>query len=156
FSLNGRYFIFNDPDEIIGGTDSLSEQEQQIASTSQRRTPSSSGGKNWNMTVSYNFRESGRDVYYNKSSFIRINLSFWLTPNTSISYSQYYNFNEHNTVNNQVNITRQMVCWTGNFFWVPIGSNRGYGFKLYVTSLPAIKIDNSQNNLSSGYLQSLR
>lgn len=156
FSLNGRYFIFNDPDEIMSGTDSLSEQEQQNSSTSQRRTSSSSGGKNWNMTVSYNFRESGRDIYYSKSSFIRMNLSFWLTPNTSISYSQYYNFNEHNTVNNQVNITRQMVCWTGNFFWVPIGSNRGYGFKLYVTSLPAIKIDNSQNNLSSGYLQSLR
>jgi len=155
FSLNGQNFLFNDPDEIPRGVDSVSELDGQSEQTNRPRS-TSSGGKGWNMTVSYNFQESGRDIYYSKSSFVRMNLRFWLTPNTSITYSQYYNFGENKTINNQVNITRQMVCWTGNFFWVPIGSNRGYGFKLYVTSLPAIKIDNSQNNLSSGYLQSLR
>ena len=134
----------------------VSQLDHQNQDENVRRSATTSGGKSWNMTVSYNFQQSGRGIYYSKSSFVRINLSFWLTPNTAITYSQYYNFGEHKTINNQVNITRTMVCWTGNFFWVPIGSNRGYGFKLYVTSLPAIKIDNSQNNLSSGYLQSLR
>ena len=157
FSLRGQNFLFDEPGELPRGVDSLSQLEQEKSTMKgNTRVGSSGGGKGWNMTVTYNYQQSGRDDTFSKSSFVRLNLSFYLTPNTSITYSQYYNFTDNKTVNNQVNITRTMVCWTGTFFWVPIGSNRGYGFNLFVTNIPAIKIDNSQNSLSSGYLQALR
>jgi hypothetical protein len=35
---------------------------------------------------------------------------------------------------------------------VPIGSNRGWGFSLSVTAIPAIKIDNNLRNFSSSTL----
>jgi len=157
FSLRGQNFLFDDPDQMPRGVDSLSKLNRETSSMrGNTRTGSSGGGKGWNMTVTYNYQQSGREEAFSKSSFVRLNLSFYLTSNTSITYSQYYNFTEHKTINNQVNITRKMMCWTGSLYWVPIGSNRGYGFNLFVTNIPAIKIDNSQNSLSSGYLQSLR
>ncbi|MFZ5979835.1 MAG: putative LPS assembly protein LptD, partial [Candidatus Zixiibacteriota bacterium] len=157
FSLRGQNFLFDDPGQMPRGVDSLSNLDRENSTLhGNTRTGSSGGGKGWNLTVTYDYQQSGREESFTKSSFIRLNMSFYLTPNTSITYSQYYNFTDDKTVNNQVNISRTMVCWTGNFFWVPIGSNRGYGFNLFVTNIPAIKLDNSQNSLSSGYLQSLR
>jgi len=143
-TLGGQTFIFDDTDsDMPRGVDSASD----LSATA----PRPSGGKGWQLSMSYSHRESGRGSSYTKSSFVRFTLGFALTPSTQVSYSQNYDFSRGKTINSQVSITRQLKCWTGHFFWVPIGSNRGYGFRLYVTNIPAIKIDNSQNPLSSGY-----
>ncbi len=149
-TMAGRQFLFDDDYSAPG----LQADSASLSGMGSGNT--GTGRKGWNLTANYSYRESGRGEQFTKSSFIRFSLAFNLTPQTSVSYSQYYSISGSQTINNQVNIVRKLHCWTGNFFWVPIGSNRGWGFKLYVTALPQIKIDQSQNTLSSGYFQSLR
>ena len=146
-SISGRRFLFDDAADSFKGADSASQLAQPAQPT---------GPKGWRLSLTYSHTESGRGAAFYKTSFIRFSLSFYLTPSTSVSYSQYYDFVGGKTINNQVNITRQLKCWTGNFYWVPIGSNRGYGFRIYVTAIPSIKIDNSQNPFSASYYESLQ
>ncbi len=150
-SLNGRRFLFDDiRPRLPVGADSAS----QLPTPGQ---PEPVGRKGWDMTATYSYSESGKWTgFFKKSSSIRLSLHFSLTPTTQISYSQYYDFVAGKTITNQVSIVKTLHCWTGRFHWVPTGSTRGWGFKLYVTALPAIKIDNSQSSLNSSYFQEFR
>ncbi|UCC45537.1 MAG: LPS assembly protein LptD [Candidatus Zixiibacteriota bacterium] len=161
FTLSGGAFLFDDLDAPLGRPDTTGLPTGTASPPIPGVIPGAiSGGLSqpggWSLTANYSYTESGRGAAYRKSSFLRFSLRFNLTPQTSVSYSQYYNITEGKTVNNQVNIVRKLHCWTGNLFWVPIGSNRGWGFKLYVNALPQIKIDQSQNQLGSGYLAGQR
>jgi len=150
-NLAGRNFLFDDPAASVPrGADSASH-----LGGSARSGPKSGGG--WSLSASYGYSEYniGTDSF-DKKSFLTFNLGFNLTPQTRISYSQSYDFENQKTVTNRVNIDRTLHCWSGTFHWVPTGSTKGWGFRLNVTAIPAIKIDNSQNSLSSGYLQNVR
>lgn len=150
WSLSGGKSIFDTRSEPLGqGVDSASQ-------LSNPTLPQSSQGQGWRMAISYDFSQSGRGTAFRKQAFAKLNLSFFLTPTTSVSYSHYYDFARHKTVNSQINIVKNLHCWTGTFYWVPTGSNRGYGFRLYVTAIPSLKIENSQNPLSSSYFQGLQ
>jgi lipopolysaccharide assembly outer membrane protein LptD (OstA) len=138
FRLAGKNFLFDDPATIPKGADSASELSEQ---------------KGWSLNATYSYQESGRGASFGKSSFIRFTLGFNLTPTTSITYSQQYDIVDKLTVSNAVNIVRKLHCWTGSLFWVPIGSNRGFGFKLYVTALPEVKVDNNYDVFSSTQLR---
>lgn len=152
-SLNGNHFIFDEgASSVPQGVDSASQINPGQSAQSQ---PGSSSGQ-WNASIAYSYRESGRGNRFTKSAFLRFNLRFNLTRQTAVTYAQTYDFKRGRTINNQVSITRTLKCWTGNFYWVPVGSNRGYGFRLFVSAIPALKIDNSQNPLNSGYFQALR
>jgi len=149
-TLRGRRFLFDDPAaERLQGADSAS----QLGFS----TPSFGVARGWDVNVGYSFTETGKwDGFYRKSSSIRLTLQFNLTPTTEVSYSQYYDFVAAKTITNQVSIVKTIHCWTGTFHWVPTGSTRGWGFKLYVTALPAVKIDNTQSTLNSSYFQEFR
>jgi len=144
-SLNGRRFLFDDPTlSSVRGTDSSSH--------SGFATPASGLSSGWDLSLTYSFNESGKwSGLYRKSSALRLSLNFNLTPTTEVDYSQYYDIASRKTVANQVSIVKTIHCWTGTFHWVPTGSMRGWGFMLYVTAMPAIKIDNSQSTLNSSY-----
>ncbi|MCX6833987.1 MAG: putative LPS assembly protein LptD [candidate division Zixibacteria bacterium] len=149
-SLKGRRFLFDDPVlSTIRGTDSSSQ--------SGFTTPASGLSGGWDLSLTYSFNESGKwSGLYRKSSSIRLSLQFNLTPTTNVDYSQYYDIASRKTVANQVSIVKTIHCWTGTFHWVPTGSMRGWGFMLYVTAMPAIKIDNSQSTLNSSYFTGSR
>ncbi|MFQ5498052.1 MAG: putative LPS assembly protein LptD [Candidatus Zixiibacteriota bacterium] len=108
------------------------------------------GGRGWNLSLVYSYAESGRRESWNKTSTLRATLTFNLTPTTSIRYNQQYDIANSNTVNNSVDITRTIHCWTGNIHWIPTGSNAGFGFRLNVTALPEIKLDNNYDSFVSG------
>ncbi|MEW6412811.1 MAG: putative LPS assembly protein LptD [Candidatus Zixiibacteriota bacterium] len=153
FRIAGKNFLFDDPDEQVE-RGSLRDYES-IADYAQPVAPTQTGGTRatgWSLTATYSYTESGRGEAWTKRSFIRMNLSFKLTPTTSITYSQQYDIERGLTVNNAVNIVRQLHCWSGSLYWVPIGSNRGFGFKLFVTEIPEIKIDSNHDT----FLESLQ
>ncbi len=145
FNLAGSRFIF---DEGVLPAD----QKDTATSSSLGVNPykpvlaNAGSGSGWSLSVTYSFNESGREASYRKQAFMRFNLSFNLTPTTRIAYSQSYNILDQATVNNSVNIVRKIHCWTGSLYWVPVGSNRGFGFKLFVTALPEIKLDNAHDS----------
>ena len=144
FRLAGNTFLFDETEAMPKGADSAS----QLASSSR-----SQGRKGWNLNATYSYQESGREAQFRKSSFIRFTLGFNLTSTTSVTYSQQYDIVKKLTVSNSVNIVRKIHCWTGSLYWVPIGSNRGFGFKLNVTALPEVKIDNNHDIFSTSQLQ---
>ncbi len=145
FTLSGRKFLFDDDAVTIPrGADSAT----QLTSSSQSQAV---GG--WSLRVTYSYQEAGRAQGYWKSSFVDVALGFNLTPSTSVKYSQRYDIEKKLTVGNSVSIQRKIHCWTGNLWWVPIGSNRGFGFKLYVTALPEVKVDQNYDTFDTGLLQ---
>lgn len=154
-TIAGNRSIFDPPAPraIPQGADSAS----QLAPAQAAQAAAAATGRGWNLSIDYSFSESGlANDNYNKEATLRLGLQFYLTPTTSVTYSQYYDFARSKTINSQVNITKNLHCWTGTFFWVPVGSNRGFGFRLYVTALPSLKIENSEGPLSSSYWQSIR
>jgi hypothetical protein len=147
FRIAGQNFIFDDPQHMPRGVDSLAQLPG-----SEIALPSTSRRSGWSLTATYSYSESGRGTAWRKSSFINLNLNFNLTPTTSISYSQRYDITRRLTISNSVNIVRQIHCWSGSLYWVPIGSNRGFGFKLFVTAIPEIKLDSNHDT----FLESLQ
>jgi len=144
FSFSGRSFIFDDPSDkkISRGVDSP-EKLLQSSTSPQTYTPSTKG---WLFSASYGYNESGSGTFFRKSSFFRFNMSFNLTPTTSLYYSHEYDIDDNKTIHNSVRIARQLHCWSGSIYWIPIGSNRGFGFQLFVTAIPDIKIDNNHDS----------
>ena len=145
-ALAGKTFIFDDPNaDMLRGVDSASQVEGD-------KKGSSGGETGWTMRASYTYAESGRGSGYSKSSFLRLDLSFNITPSTRVSYDQSFDVGRGRTVYNSVRLNRKLHCWSGEFYWVPTGSTRGYGFRLFVTAIPAIKIDNTQSIVQSSYI----
>jgi lipopolysaccharide assembly outer membrane protein LptD (OstA) len=155
-SLRGKRFLFDDVTSTMmpRGADSAN----QVGNFGMAPRPTSAPGRRgWDARVSYSYSETGKWTdNFRKSSSVRFTLNFNLTPTTQVNYSQYYDFVSAKTVTNIVNITKVIHCWTGTFHWVPTGSTRGWGFRLYVTALPAIKIDDSQSPINSGYFPNVR
>ena len=151
-TLSGKKFIFDESSEgnLKTGVTSPNQLESPTAPKPQGRGQSGSGG--WRLSAAYGYSQSGRDATFRKFSFLRFNLKFNLTPTTGVTYTHDYDIDDSKTIYNSVNIVKQIHCWTGSIYWVPIGSNKGFGFRLFVTAIPDIKIDNNH----SSYLQSLR
>ncbi len=130
FHIAGSKFFFDDVTEIPKGKKNASDLPKR-----------NSAGSNWNFSADYKYSKSRVAEDWIKSSFVDFNLRFKLTPTTSINYRQRYDITKNITVNNRINITRPIHCWTGSMYWVPTGTNRGFGFKLNVTQLQEIKLD---------------
>ncbi len=143
FSFSGRSFIFDDPSDkkISPGAQSPEELKTTTAPQSYK-----SASRGWLFSASYGYSESGRGAFFRKFSFFRFNLNFNLTPTTSLSYTHDYDVDDNKTIHNSVRIARQLHCWSGSIYWVPKGSNRGFGFQLFVTAIPDIKIDNNHDS----------
>ena len=151
FSFSGKSFIFDDPADrgITRGADSPEELFQ-----SRGGLPTyMSAAQGWRFSASYGYSESGSDQSFRKFSFFRFNLNFNLTPTTSFNYSHDYDIDDNKTIHNSVRIVRQLHCWSGSLYWVPIGSNRGFGFQLFVTAIPDIKIDNNHDSYLRAFQQ---
>ncbi len=147
-TIAGGQFLFDEPYQIDRGADSASQ-----VTPGQPARPPTRTGQGWSLRVDYSYSESGRKAAFAKWSSLSLALRFDLTPNTTVSFRQAFDPVKGRTINSQVSIVRTLHCWTGEFNWVPVGSNRGYSFRLYVTAIPALKIDNSTTLGSSSLLQ---
>ncbi len=143
FNIAGQNFIFDDPMAMPRGADSLT-QLSPVDPVAPVSMPTSRG-KGWSLSADYRYSESGRGSSFRKESTVSFNLRFNLTPSTSITYYQHFNIVKGITVNNRVNIVKQIHCWSGSIYWGPIGSNSGFGFKLFVTAIPEIKVDSNHD-----------
>ena len=150
FSFSGKSFIFDDPADR--GVQPGAETPNDLIQTRGGLPTFMSASHGWRFSAGYGYSESGTDLSFRKFSFFRFNLNFNLTPTTSFNYSHDYDVDDGKTIHNSVRIVRQLHCWSGSIYWVPIGSNRGFGFQLFVTAIPDIKIDNNHDS----YLQAFQ
>ena len=133
FTLRGKFRLFEETEEIPRGAQDAANVPR----------PSTGSSSTWSVKFQYNYGETNiRDNYRKTDSTFRasVALNFSLTPTTRVSYSQTYDFVRAKTLNASIRLERKIHCWTGSLFWVPIGSNRGFGFRLAVTELPDIEI----------------
>lgn len=141
--LRGSFPFFDDPADVPRGSDSLS----QLGSGKSPSTGKSKGY--WTCHLYYQYGESGRGATWVKNTDVlkaSITVQFNLTRNTSVSLTNVeYNFRTSKLISTRVQIVRKLHCWTGSLYWAPVGSNPGFGFKLYVTEMPDIKIDNNHD-----------
>ncbi|MDH4032837.1 MAG: putative LPS assembly protein LptD, partial [candidate division Zixibacteria bacterium] len=151
-NLKGVFPFFDDVSTVPQGADSASQLGDQSVGSA------GGGGKgSWACKLDYSYSESGRGAGWSKTSsfFVQTTINFNLTPTTRVTYTQRYDFLRSKTISNRVNIVKKLHCWSGSLYWVPVGPNRGFGFKLFVTEMPEIKIDNGHDSFTSG-LQSFR
>ncbi len=151
--LRGTRFFFDDPaTSSPRPTQPLTQPgDSSIAATKAQSQQVNSRPQGWSMTIQYGYGESRIDEAIRKSSsFVSYTLNFNLTLSTSVSYSHRYDFLEHQTTSSAISIQKTLHCWTGSLFWVPTGSNRGFGFRLFVTGMPEIKIDDQYDNFLEG------
>jgi len=147
-NLKGAFGLFDEPSPAFSGADSSSEG----SSAAPQGKPKAAGG-GWNCSLNYQYGEKGRAESWKKNPddfFALLDVSFRLTPSTTVTYAQRYDFRRDRTINASISIVRKIHCWSGSLYWVPIGSNRGFGFKLFVTELPEIKIDNGHDDFLKG------
>jgi lipopolysaccharide assembly outer membrane protein LptD (OstA) len=138
-SFSGSGFIFDE------------KRSQQVSTDTASGGASAPGPRPWRLGLEYAYSESGRGSVYQKSiHFISAQLHFALTPSTTVSLGQRYNFLTGKTIHNAISIQKKIHCWSGSLYWVPTGSNRGFGFKLFVTDIPSVKVDNNYSGFLDG------
>lgn len=148
FGLSGSRFLFDDVPEVVAPQRDSLLPGSTTSTTSQKQ----STRRGWDLRLAYTYNESGREERFIKSSFLQVALEFALTQTTSVRYSQSYDIGRQFTVRNEVSFRKTLHCWTGEFSWVPVGSGRGYSFRLFVTAIPAIKVDNSSTTSAGSFL----
>lgn len=145
FNLAGSRFILDDPRGSLKSPDDGASENTHPCRCNQRQPEKEGSG--WSLSGTYSYSETHNQHIIKKTrNFLNLTFRFYLTPLTSVTYSQAYDLLTRRTSSKSVNIIRSIGCWTGSLYWVPSGSNRGFGFKLFVTALPEIKIDNSHDS----------
>jgi hypothetical protein len=133
FTLTLPFPLFDESSGIPRGADSASHVNRPT-------------GRRGSAKLRFDYTQSENGIHEgswskSKTFFVSVDLAFNLTRNTTVTYSQRYDFESDRTINSSVGIVRNIHCWTGSLQWTPTGSNKGFAFKLYVTKLPEIKID---------------
>ncbi|PLX31433.1 MAG: hypothetical protein C0600_05770 [Ignavibacteria bacterium] len=98
----------------------------------------------WNLSLGYDYRLSrfnpDRET---RSTSMRANLTFSLTPTWHFTMSGYYDIENKELGTPQINIRKDLHCWEMNFQWTPAGPYRSFFFTLRLKSpqLQDIKLE---------------
>nr|MBN2278002.1 LPS assembly protein LptD [candidate division Zixibacteria bacterium] len=136
FSARGILWEYMEPDTTSGGL----------------LGGGSGANQNWNVSVSHHYEEYGRGSSFTKTHTVSLSGTINLSPSIRVTYSQSYDIRNDKTVSRRIEITKNLHCWQGQFYWVPDGSNRGYYFKLNIISIPDIKFEKSESGIRAPYL----
>mgnify|MGYP006280102651 CR=1 FL=1 len=81
-------------------------------------------GFNYNLNYRKNYEES------RITQTLSFNGNFSLTKNWKINFSSGYDFDNRELTYTRVNIFRDLHCWQMNFYFIPFGRMRSYGFTI--------------------------
>lgn len=98
----------------------------------------------WNLSLGYDYRVSRFNPdAENRTSNLRANLTFSLTPTWHFTMSGYYDIENKELGAPQINIRKDLHCWEMDFQWVPAGDYRSFFFTLRLKSpqLQDIKLE---------------
>jgi len=122
-----------------------------VSDSTRLQTGLSSGRRSWSLNLNHNYSKSGKDIDAIKQHQLWFSLSYQMTPNLSLSFSQYYDIIRDVTINRRLELRRKIHCWEGEFSWVPSGSNAGYYFRINVISIPDIKYESTTSPTRSRF-----
>ncbi len=90
----------------------------------------------WNINISHDYSRVMETK--NTTQNIRPSLSFKLTKNWSVNYSNYYNIEKDELVSQSLSIDRDLECWRLTFTWSKQGDYWHYRLLFYNIQLPDV------------------
>ena len=94
----------------------------------------------WRITLSHVFdikRSSTPiliDRQFNQNQTITFNSDFTFTKRWKIISDVYFDLKTKEVTNSRITLTRDLHCWNLSFFWIPIGGNQSFMFRLNANS----------------------
>jgi hypothetical protein len=89
-------------------------------------------GHNWSFNAN-TFKQVG-DKDYTQIQTIIMNGDISLTKRWKLIVDANYSFEAKKITNTRMTLSRNMHCWNLSFFWIPVGGNQSFVFRLNATS----------------------
>jgi lipopolysaccharide assembly outer membrane protein LptD (OstA) len=134
--------ILSEQRPVESPADTLSGSESRGGDTKQK----------WSLGLTHHYSESGRGASFVKRHTVSLSAILKLTPSLDVKYIQNYDVVRDRTVSRRLELTKDLHCWQGQFYWIPDGSNRGYYFRINVIAIPDIKFEKSESGIRAPYL----
>ncbi len=87
-----------------------------------------------NWTFNLNSTEEYINKRYKQDQTILINGDISITKRWKVATTANFNFEAKKITNASLNFTRNMHCWNLSLFWIPVGGNQSFVFRLNATS----------------------
>jgi hypothetical protein len=116
-----------------------------------RRSGTISSQAGFDFTVSHRYTITKTRTSTNKTQWLDFALSLKPTTRWNMSYENRYSIEDKNIASQSLVITRDMHCWEGSFVWIPTGPTAGYFVKIYIKTLPDIKVEKSEGGVRGRY-----
>jgi lipopolysaccharide assembly outer membrane protein LptD (OstA) len=116
-----------------------------------RRGGATSSGAGFDFTISHRYTVTKSQIGTNKTQWLDFSLELKPTSRWNISYENRYSIEDKNIASQSLIIARDMHCWEGSFVWIPSGPIAGYYVKIYIKTLPDIKLEKSEGGVRGRY-----
>lgn len=144
FSLNGKSFYYDyfpiEKNDILSADLFTSEKKAVNIETIADWEESKIKGK-WDISFNHSFTKNQVDNEVSRHTF-RTDLSFNLTKNWYVNYSNYYDVKDGEIRSQSLRITRELHCWKLQFNWSKSNDYWSYRINFFNIKLPeSLKFD---------------
>jgi len=126
---------------------SLGEYRTQSTSETGQPGKGKKSSQKWSLSVSHSYNQSGRGENFSKTHQLYYSLRMSLSPSIDLTFSQRYDFANDKSINKSLQLNKNLHCWEASFWWVPQGSNKGFGFKINIIQIPEIKYEKKESGV---------
>jgi hypothetical protein len=105
----------------------------------------------FDFTLSHRYTMTRTQTGENETQWLDFALNLKPTLKWSMSYENRYSIEDKKIASQSLVITRDMHCWQGEFIWIPTGPIAGYFVKIYIKSLPDVKVETSEGGVRGRY-----
>ena len=116
-----------------------------------RRGGSISSQIGFDFTLSHRYTMTKTQTGTNKTQWLNFAISLKPALKWNMSYESRYSIEDKNIASQSLTITRDMHCWEGSFVWIPSGPIAGYYVKIFIKTLPDIKVEKSEGGVRGRY-----
>jgi len=105
----------------------------------------------FNFSIAHRYSITKLQTQTTKTQWLDFSLNIQPTSKWNMAYENRYNIKDKNIASQSLRMTRDMHCWEGSFIWIPSGPIAGYYVKIYIKSLPDIKVEKSEGGVRGRY-----
>ncbi|UCC79180.1 MAG: hypothetical protein JSW64_13030 [Candidatus Zixiibacteriota bacterium] len=116
-----------------------------------RRRGSVSSQIGFDFTLSHRYTMTKTQTGTDKTQWLDFALSLKPALKWNITYENRYSIEDKNIASQSLVIARDMHCWQGEFVWIPSGPIAGYFVKIYIKTLPDVKVEKSEGGVRGRY-----
>jgi hypothetical protein len=116
-----------------------------------RRGGATSSQAGFDFTLSHRYTLTKTQTGSEKTQWLDFGINLKPTTGWKMTYENRYSIEDKNIASQSLIISRDMHCWEGSFVWIPSGPIAGYYVKIYIKTLPDIKVEKSEGGVRGRY-----